>query len=796
MMNKIWFLILVVVSSTTATAGFQADVDPLIQASCVHCHDAQTDTGLNLESIGHDLSDPDTFRAWEKIFDRLNEGEMPPASEPRPDTSKINTALTGLNKTLKSASVAKQRRIGRVPARRLTKVELGYTLRDLLLIESDVTLGIPDEVESESFDTVGSGQRISAVHLESYLRAADEALRLAIHLGENPFRSGENDFTWLEEWHDKPIDLGGSVTRRLQFGAGIALFRDIDYLTQFQFGVTTPGIYRLSARVAAYQSDTPVTAKLIVKNPSGEATLVKSVDLEAGEPTTLVVETFLKPGDTPYLTFDMEGKEPFANLAAVGGSKHYKGRGMAIMSQKTEGPVFDSWPPPSTRQLFSGWVNSKSQLSSDKLALVLDKKPDLTSVAEVVKRIAPRVFRRPVSEPERMDFVNLASPAIEEGRDFLDVLQIVLRSMLSSPQFLMFAGQPGELDDFALANRLSYFFWKSMPDEELFELAQQGKLTDSSVLAGQVERMLADEKSKRFVKDFLGQWLRLHSVNATTPDDGLYPEFDELLAAAIPIEPELFFTELIDQNLSLTNLVDSDFIFVNRRLATHYGITGVTGQQFRKVSISEDSPRGGILTQAAVLKTTANGTTTSPVMRGNFVLTNLLGTPPSPPPPGVGSIEPDTRGKTTIREILASHREIESCNQCHRDIDPPGFALESFDPIGGFRTHYRVSGGEQTFDGFTVKLPPRRGPSVDSSGITADGHSFSGVDDFKRILLIYKKQLARHFISQLLVYSTGGEIEFADRAEIETIVQRMASEDYPVRKILHEVVQSRIFRAK
>ena len=615
---------------------------------------------MNLETLGHELSDGATFRQWEKVFDRVQAGEMPPESADRPDAEQLKLALTALRSDLHAASLARQQRAGRVPARRLTKLEFGYTLRDLLLIDSDVTRGIPDEVESGSFDTVGANQRLSAVHMESYLQAADDALRLALNLQRNPYRTGKNDYAWLDAWHDKPLNLGGNVTRKLKFGAGIALFRDIDYLTQFQFGVSTPGVHRLTAKVAAYQTSKPLTAKLIVKDPTGGARLVKSVDLEPGRPETLVVETFLSRGDTPYLTFDLEGKEPFAEIMAAGGSKNYRGRGLAILSQQVEGPLFDSWPPPSTQRLLTG-LELVSVVGSDKGPFQVESADDmLGQVGTVVRNLAPRALRRNVAEEELQPLVDLARPAIEEGREFLDVVRIPLRSMLSSPQFLLFGGNAGELDDDALASRLSYFLWKSLPDDELFALAEAGRLSDPQVLAEQVDRMLADTRSQRFVRDFLGQWLRLDKVNATTPDAGLYPEFDELLAEAIPLEPELFFSELIRENLSLTNLIDSDFTFLNRRLATLYGIPDVKGQQFRRVELPADSPRGGVLTQAAILKTTANGTTTSPVMRGNFVLTNFLGTPPSPPPPDVGSVEPDTRGSTTIREILAAHREVET----------------------------------------------------------------------------------------------------------------------------------------
>ncbi len=788
-------LVIVCLTSSTAVAqSFKTAVSPLIESSCIHCHDADTETGLNLAALGHDLSDPDTFQKWEGVFDRVHDGEMPPETEDRPDSGQRKNALASLNRNLRGANLAKQQRVGRVPARRLTKLEFGYTLRDLLLIDSDVTRRIPDEVEAGSFDTVGATQRISAVHMESYLNAADEALNRAINLGKNPYRVGTTDYSWLDDWHEKPANLGGSITRRLKFGNGIALFRDVDYLTSFQFGVTSPGIHRLIAKIAAYQSRTAVTAKLIVKDPTGGARLVKTLDLEPGEPQSVVVNAFLKPGDTPYVTFDMSGVEPFGAIAAAGGTKNYKGRGLAIMSQQVEGPLFDSWPPPSTRQLLQGLLDSQG--SKDGPFKVKATKDPLEHVTEIVRHFAPRVFRRQLTQGEIQPFIDLAKPAIEEGRDLVDVLRISLRSMLSSPLFLLFGGEAGELDDYALANRLSYFLWKSMPDDELFALAEVGRLSDSKVLAAQVDRMLADQKSNRFARDFLGQWLRLHKVNATTPDEGLYPEYDELLGHAIPLETELFFTELIDANLSLTNLIDSDFTFVNRRLATFYDIPGVKGQQFRKVELPKDSPRGGVLTQAAILKTTANGTVTSPVMRGNFVLTNFLGTPPAAPPPAVGSIEPDTRGKTTIRQILAAHRDIESCNKCHRAIDPPGFAMESFDPIGGFRTRYRVSGGERTFGGFTSFLPPKQGPAVDPSGVTADGKKFAGIEEFKQHLLEQKEQVARNFVSQLVVYSTGGEIQFADRQEIEAILNRTREDDFPVRDILHEVVQSKLFRNK
>ncbi|QDT11219.1 DUF1592 domain-containing protein [Planctomycetes bacterium K23_9] len=792
------FVFAVIASGPLRAATLRDELAPLIDSSCVDCHDASTETNLDLTSLGTDLTDDSTQRQWEQIFDRVWTGEMPPASEDRPPTEIRSAALTTLKHSLAEASLAKQKS-GRVPARRLTKLELRYTLQDLFLIQGDVTNGIPDESESGSFDTVGASQRISAVHLESYLAAADEALDLAIRLDHNPYRDfgdkADDDFGFLETWHDKPLNLGGSITRKLNYGSGVVLFADVDYLTQFVASVPSPGRYRLTAKVAAYQSTEPVTAKWIVKNQSGGAKLAKTVDLLPGEPTTILVETTMKPGDIPYLTFDNRNAKNDSVFIA-GGSQVFQGAGLAILSQSAEGPLNQSWPPPSTMHLLDGLEISEILGCQDGPFEVIATANPIDDIRRIVSRLAPSIFRRPVSETELEQFVSLASPALDAGRDITDALRIPLRSMLSSPQFLLLGGRSGQLDDHALASRLSYFLWRSMPDPALLQLADQGQLRDPTVLAQQVDRMLADPKADRFVKDFVGQWLRLHQINATSPDESLYPEFEELLAAAIPKETQWFFADLIRRNLSADNLIDSDFTFVNRRLAQHYGIDGVDGQHFRRVALPDDSPRGGILTQAAVLKTTANGTTTSPVTRGNFVLTNFLGTPPAAPPASVGSIEPDTRGKTTIREILSAHRDNESCNQCHREIDPPGFALESFDPIGGFRTHYRASGGEQTFGDFTTKLPPKQGPPVDPSGVTTDGTPFRDIRQYRQHLMQNRRAVVRNFISQLIVFSTGGEIAFADRDVVKEITDATEADGFRVRDIIHAIVQSRLFDEK
>jgi hypothetical protein len=368
--------------------------------------------------------------------------------------------------------------------------------------------------------------------------------------------------------------------------------------------------------------------------------------------------------------------------------------------------------------------------------------------------------------------------------------------VLISPEFLFLRELPGKLDDFALANRLSYFLWSTMPDEELFTLAERQKLSQPDVLRQQVERMLAHPKAAAFTENFVGQWLGLREIDATEPSHLLYPEFDHFLKVSMIRETELFFDEILKNDLSLTNFVDSDFAILNGRLAKHYNIAGPEGWEFHKLQLPPESHRGGVLTMASVLKVTANGTTTSPVLRGAWVLDRILGTPPPPPPDNVGVIDPDIRGATTIREQLAKHRAVESCGVCHRKIDPPGFALESFDCIGGWRDNYRVTGSGETVIIDGRRMSYHKGKMVDPSDVMPDGEPFDNVDQFKQLLLRDKPQLARALTAKLITYATGRAPQPSDRDAVEGIVAKIAAKIYGLRSLVHEIVQSELFQHK
>ncbi len=788
--------------------GFKDDVAPLIKSSCIQCHNEFTRSRLNFRELDHDLSDPATFRKWLRILDRASNDEMPPKTEKRPDAALLKTALASLKKELLHANTEAQQKNGRTVLRRLTRLEYEYTLHDLLGIQTELAKLLPAENDSSSFDTVATGHGISALHVRSYLKAADRALDATIRLGKRPRTVSHNvdymNSRYVNMWYDRSVRAGGGVIKKMD--DGVALFIDGDYIMRSDrsgFSTKHTGLYRITAEVYAYQARTPVTLTLIkASDMQGVSTLLGAFDLKPGASRKVEVTAYLNQEEYIYPSVaDMDWQTNGQSIWGVKGPDQYTGEGIVVKSLKVEGPLEKIWPPLSTRQLLTGveFEPQRGSGQSDGSVEVKLNKDRLQHVADVVQRLAPLAYRRPLKDGEAKALVDLAKQPFEQGRDFRDVVRIPLRAMLSSPQFLFHANEPGRLNDYALASRLSYFLWKSMPDEELFRLAREKKLSDPQVLAEQVDRMLEDDKSQRFVRDFVGQWLGLRGIDATTPDQQLFPEYDDLLRQAMLSETEQFVAELFKQNLSLKNLIDSDFTFLNRRLAEHYEIPGVEGQHVRKVRIPSGSPRGGILTHASVLKVTANGSLTSPVRRGNFVLANVLGQPAPTPPSGIDGIDPDTRGTTTIRETLAAHSDDESCAKCHVTIDPPGFAMESFDPIGGFRTRYRsVEKGDRP----QRKLFGRNvweykvGLQVDATGTTADGVPFEGFREFKRLLLRQKEQVARNFISQLVVYATGCEIELVDRQHVERIVEKTRGDEFPARAIVHQIVQSELFRNK
>ena len=799
------------------------DIQPLIDASCIACHDENTETRLDFTGLNRDFENADTFRTWVSIFDRVDKGEMPPASEPRPNKMTQVAAQMFLKNKLTEANRRQQHNEGRVPSRRLSRLEYEHTLHDLLGIGGQIAKLLPPENKSGAFDVVAAKQDMSSVHVKGFLAAADAALDEAIQLGPKPPMSRELDYAnsrYMKMWFERPVRRGGGTVFRDK--DDLITFRGENYnLRSDNNGLRFPvtGRYRITVTGSAYQPRSSVTMSLKRQNDiQGDSELFAAWDVDENLRTVSAIKYF-RPDDYFYVSADE--LEPALNGKTIYNSQpasEFKGEGVRIHKVLVEGPLDDVWPPQRTRDLLPGvqWEPAANR----RYYKPVTAKSHYEHIRDAVATLAPRAFRRSVSDKEIEDFTKLAVPSLKARRGFVASARVPLRAILVSPETMFLVNETigsESLDDFryegsaltqhALASRLSYFLWRSFPDQELLQAASDGKLSDNTkpkllassatkTLDAQVNRMLADPRSERFINEFLDQWLDLGQIDATTPDTYLYPEYDDVLRRAMLAETRLFFRHLIDEDLSIAHLVDSDFTFLNRRLAEHYGIPNVEGEQMRKVMLPKDGVRGGILTHASIAKVTANGTVTTPVKRGNFVLTNLLGLPPNPPPPGIGSIEPDTRGATTIRDTLTKHQSVETCAVCHRRIDPPGFALECFDPVGNFRKRYRKSKGVKRTAATGLRFLHKDynlGQPVDCTGQTEDGFAFSDIRDFKQHLMKSKKQVARNLISQLIAFATGAEIQFADRQEMEKILKRYEDEDYPLRSLIQDVVRSRMF---
>lgn len=588
------------------------------------------------------------------------------------------------------------------------------------------------------------------------------------------------------------------------------------------------GLYRVRLSAWSFQWDKkkilPADRQHVIQlraGPRAKERYLGYFDVKSLEPTIIDTVVRLHPGE--QIGFNGTTLKPFA-ITGPGGRGEWVGPGMGIDWMEIEGPLYDQWPMESHRRIFGDlpldYLGTDSPLrapdhspppalgrtrAKDVNPNQLKKLGPWTVISSDPKADArkllgdflPRAFRRPVTDKEVAQYAAIVSQMTSENLTFEDGLRWAYKAALCSTDFLYFAEPPGKLDDYALASRLSYFLWNSTPDETLIALADKGKLHEPATLRKQVERMLDDPKAERFVEDFLDQWLDLKEIDATMPDRKLYPEFTTYLRDSMLDETRGFFRELLRRDLSVLNVVDSEFAMLNERLAQHYGITGVQGSEIREVKLPPDCHRGGLLTQASVMKVTANGTTTTPVKRGSWVMREIIGQPPEPPPPNVPAVEPDINGTTTIREQLDAHRNNQACAACHAKIDPPGFALENFDVIGGWRTRYRSLGeGEPTTGLEGRNVAYLLAQPVDAAGHLADGRTFSDIDEMRKLLLSDPDQIARNLIEQLLVYATGAEITFADRRAVDEILSRVRKKDLGVRSIVHEIVQSPLFQTK
>jgi hypothetical protein len=824
--------------------GALADSKVFLENHCFECHDGETmKGGLNLATLKPDPSDPQAFAEWVTIHDRVSAGEMPPKKKPRPKASETNSFLKTVSSSLTEFERNKDKREGRATARRLNRYEYEETLRDLLSAPYlEVKNFLPEDSEAYGFNKVGDALDVSHVQMARYLSASEFALRqvLAPQV-EQPESRTNRYYTWDEGEFFGKIKLEGPLNRRTFPLIGLELqtnlmaeekprHPDISKTpevrdqrafavvvstyepTEIRFGkFRAPVSARYKVRFCTYsvwmgpkytevsrgRRSEPVT--LYAEVPPLSLRTLGSFDA-APDPAVQEMEVWLMAGETirPDAARLFRSRPPdFHNpLATPEGMP-----AVAFKWMEVEGPLLDQWPPTGHQVLFGNLPIQKPSTTDSSSRVEVVSTNAARDAESLLRNFMNHAYRAPVREKDLQPFLALIRGALQQGYSFTDAMIAGYTAVLSSPGFLYFKEKPGALDDFALAERLSYFLWNSCPDDELRRLAERHELHRPEILSRQTDRLLDDPRSRRFVNAFLDYWLDLRLIAGTAPDEQLYPEYqlDDLLVESMIGETQLFFAELVRRNLGVTNLVASDFSVLNERLASHYGIPGVEGVRLRPVPLPPACPRGGLLTQASILKVTSNGTTTSPVKRGAWIMARILGKPPHPPPPGTPAVEPDIRGATTIREQLAKHRNQETCAACHRNIDPAGFALESFDVMGAWRDRYRSTTQGETVTGSGhngINFHFRIGLPVDCSGELPDGRKFSDARELKQELLTDSDQLARNLAQQLVIYATGAPVRFSDRPQMARILARSKPDGYGVRTMIHEIVRSDLFLNK
>lgn len=829
-------------------------ITKFLASHCIECHDSEMKKGgLDLTALPWDPTRTRASRDWNlwvQVHDKVSTGEMPPPQRKNRPSPKDSRGFTNaLGTELLEAEQRQTARVGRSIQRRLNRYEYEDTLRDLLSLPYlEVRNFLPEDSEAHGYNKIGEALDVSHVQMSRYLGASDFALRKAMApRKDRPETQTKRYYAWDQGEFFGSINLAGPRERRTIPMVGLEARRDLMSAaepkrepepspeikqrqamgvvvstyepTEIRFGrfrAPVSGRYKLTVSAYSFwidpkftnvtrgRRDEPVT----LYSDSSPRILRKLGGFDVRpDPTVNSMEVWLLAGETIrpdaarlHRSRPPDHKNP---LTVKDGMP-----GVAFQWLEVEGPLVDQWPPPGHKLLFGDLPMEDAPTPSGVGRSKISEGVRVRSVAperdaeRLLRGFLRAAYRRPVDESELSRFLGVVKGALDKGHDFTESMLAGYTAVLSSPGFLYFSEpKAGRLDDLALAERLAYFLWNSAPDSQLRTLAENSTLHRPAVLRAQTERLLNDPRSRRFVNAFLDYWLDLRVIADTAPDTELYPDYqlDDLLVESMSDETQLFFAEMLRRDLAITNLVDSNFTFLNERLAQHYDLEDIHGIQLRPVTLPRESVRGGLLTQASVLKVTANGTTTSPVKRGAWIMGRILGSPPPAPPPSVPAVEPDIRGATTIREQLAKHRTLESCNACHRRIDPVGFALENFDVMGGWRSRYRSVGTGDPVKGIGhngLFFHFSQGPSVDASGELLDGTPFKDILELKKCLIRDDRQLARNLARQLAVYATGSPIRFADRPAIEKILTKTRAQGYGARSLVHELVQSDLFLNK
>lgn len=778
-----------------AATGFEAEAWPYFRAHCLGCHGEQKqEGGFRIDTLSREVG-VEHAPQWAEVLARITAGEMPPAdSRPRPQAVESAAVVEWLAARLEAGEAARLARRGRVSYNRLTRDEYVNTIRDLIGVHFDAAdpAGLPEDPEWRGFERLGSVLTLSPSMLEKYLAAAETILAEAYPATKPQFLDATRRAvveTSIEATHRERLrELGLLDKVRFEMTPG-----DI-YRGSLSQNLPEAGIYEIRYTLSGLKPENGRAPRLLVLETNvGRVLFEQDVVAPEDRPITVTFQAHLPKGrPTIHCINDVAG--PTLNFRATNHShipfistKHARAPWQMKLTDEQGRPRYPvlildevSWRGP--------LVSEQEQRRRDEYWPA--EAGNLDHVRIGFEKLMRRAFRRPVPADELEGHVALVKAELDAGAAFSDAVKTGMLSILCSKSFLFLAEGDADtdrntLDDWELASRLSYLLWSTMPDDELFAAAEQGRLRDTSELARQAHRMLADPRARRFGEAFATQWLQLRKVGMFEPDKRLYPDYDRSLETSMVGETTSFFSAVLAHNLPLREFLHSDWTMVNARLARFYGIPDVEGTEMRRASLPPDGQRGGLLTQASILSLTSDGTRHRPVHRGKWVLEAIFGRSPPPPPPNIDPIPPNPidSPKATLRMKLEAHTYDPRCGSCHRKIDPLGLAFENYDAIGRWRTHETIAG--------TGDDPP-----VDPGSTLADGRSYRTPEEFKQLLLADIDAFNETFVEKLATYGLRRTMSFSDRENLAAIARASREHDYKLRDIVMAFVTSDLFQKR
>ena len=792
-------------------AGGAEPFEAFLAKHCSRCHGPQKEAGdLRIDQLSRDFKSGLDTHHWAEVLDKINGGEMPPETEPQPSQAEIGAFVTGLDTRLKEGRAARMAARPAVTHYRLSRKEYQNTVYDLLGVRYDPTK--PGELNEDTlwhgFERIGSELSLSPSHVDRYYGAAGLVLDRAFPVASGEVRKVRKTAAELRygggKTQQEALDRFGikRPLRYLLFPGNVQ-----NALAPHWFGRTGPehsGLYKVRIHASGIRPPEGQPAHLSIGKRTGEETVdgLIEFDLTAPEdcPQVYEFEVFLEiPATLDFCVVatdvvDRRAGAAFRNALGSRGGYIFTHSSETLLLNPNAPQMFDDKGNGLFSTVLLDWIEWEGPLETEseksrRKGLLPPDGATVEVVADHLQRFAERAWRRPVKQEELTDYLQAYRSEREAGEKTVDAYLVALQGVLTSRNFIyLVEGEPAareRLNDWEFASRLSYFLWSSMPDDSLFAAAEGGNLNGER-LKKEVDRLLTDGKSNRFVNDFARQWLQLHRVGMFPPDKKLYPMYDAWLETSMRSEPVEYFREMFAKNLPIDGFIDSDWTMANTRLCDFYGLPEPKTDGFQRVSLKPEDHRGGLLAMGAVLGLTSDGTRHRPVHRGVWVSEAIFGKTPPPPPANVSAIEPSPpeSPKATLRQKIEAHRSNASCAACHAKIDPLGLAWDNYDAIGQWRTHEKVAQGVG------------KDPVIDPSGILPDGRPFNDPVQFKRLLLEDREQIARAFIEQLSTYALRRVLSVDDEDDLKAIEAEAKKHDYRVKEIVRAVALSNLMRKR